>query len=305
MTVTQRSSDRRLPPVPQLVRLLAPLYLLGCHTHRPPALAPVAQRTMLQRAIDGSEELAELVLLSAKCAQMKPVMYWVHKGEYLHAHNETTWIYREASSSCDEAVERAFALLKPAADLEQVLAGSDGSTKVDKLRATTHPLLREVALRSIPWLALDDMLEAVNNECSTLRGVTRACLDRVADFEATAQFSTLAGRGRHVLRRERANDQAVLQLVPEMTRILQAHAKLCTYKSCKVNYYYDAFGRPQPDDECLFGEVHFREPGATQFDEEWAALVATAPLERQPALLDRWSSAMNECSTATPVPEGR
>ena len=287
---------------------LASLCFVACHPELASSPASVLHRTMLQAAIDSSEELADLELASVKCAQMKPVMYWVHKGVYLHANNELTWVDGRADPLCDAAVERARSLLGPAAALELVLEGKeDDLQKAERLRATTHPMLREVALRSITHQALDEMLQIALSECSTLSGVTAKCLNRVADFEDAARFSVFAGRGSHVLRRERANDQLVIKLLPEMKRILTAHARLCTYRSCKVDYFWDRLGRPQPDPRCVLGPVHHREPGALAFDDEWAILVSAVPQgTRRTELEDYWSSsAIGRCETYLIVPEGK
>ena len=307
MRTTRRMVRRRRPTRVWGTSALASLCFVACHPELASSPASVLHRTMLQAAIDSSEELADLELASVKCAQMKPVMYWVHKGVYLHANNQLTWVDGRADPLCDAAVERARSLLGPAAALELVLEGKeDDLQKAERLRATTHPMLREVALRSITHQALDEMLQIAVSECSTLSGVTAKCLNRVADFEDAARFSVFAGRGSHVLRRERANDQLVIKLLPEMKRILTAHARLCTYWSCKGFTHWDRFGRPE-EELCWSGDPSsFREPGAEAFDKEWAVLVKALPLgDRRTELEGHWSSAVDQCTTHISAPEGK
>ncbi len=266
---------------------------LGCQTRPADSPTPTASGPIHQ-ALAGSAELVELDAALEACPQLKPVMYWLHTARYVEARDEATWVDRLAPG-CESGVERAFRLLDAAIALEPLLKPEVGNaSRGEQLRAIVHPALRELALRAIPNPDLQRWLGSTWSTCASVNGVTKQCLEAVEKFEEVARFSSLAGRGRQLLRRERENDIKILEMRPEMVSLIAAYGRVCKMQECAATEYGDCFQtRPHV----------IRENGASELDRAWEALGARLPAgPRRDSFRAIWS--LTDCARALPTPEG-
>jgi hypothetical protein len=249
--------------------------------------------------------------LGETCVSMDRVLLWLRRGRYEDAYNQVTWVLPTASEACRLAVERGRDLLGGLAELERLLCSqSEPMALGAQLKGISHLETRSLALRLVPPAALQGWLEDVEDACTTKRGVTAlrltpyarepSCLEAVADFEANAQGSTFAGRARWILRRERLNDARVWLMIPEMTRLVAAHEKVCSWEPCRHDFSLEGPCRSHSDN------LPWRDEAAWKLDERWRVLInSRIPEGRRRELLQwAWMGITARCTGPIPIPGG-